>query len=324
MSGQNIFSSLKIKNMNSFNFKIPYPSYFKLNIFPLLKVMTIVLFYSIESISQQTNPGIFYAVTKPNVKDTSYLFGTYHLIKDSYLSELPYVKKALANAKGVVVETILDPADMQRVQVMGMMQNKLISDFLTKPLTDSLNAELTSTLGVDLTVFNQLKPINVVLTLSVVHLMNNNAVLQQFKGQALDAYFAEFGKTNAKNVTSLESIDEQMDIIFNQMSEQEQAEQLIYFLRNKAFMIEMGDELLKSWFANDLDKVYAVYEKLSDASGQPDFLLKTRNDKWMKVLPKLIEKETQFVAVGALHLGGPNGLIAQLKQQGYHVTPIKL
>lgn len=286
--------------------------------------MTIVLFYSIESISQQTNPGIFYAVTKPNVKDTSYLFGTYHLIKDSYLSELPHVKKALANTKGVVVETILDPADMQRVLVMGMMQNKLITDFLTKPLADSLNAELTSTLGVDLTVFNELKPINVVLTLSVVHLMNNNAVLQQFKGQALDAYFAEFGKTNTKNVTSLESIDEQMDIIFNQMSEQEQADQLIYFLRNKAFMIEMGDELLKSWFANDLDKVYAVYEKLSDTSGQPDFLLKTRNDNWMKVLPKLIDKESQFVAVGALHLGGPNGLIAQLKQQGYHVTPIKL
>lgn len=44
----------------------------------------------------------------------------------------------------------------------------------------------------------------------------------------------------------------------------------------------------------------------------------------MKVLPTLIEKESQFIAVGALHLGGPNGLIAQLNQQGYHITPIKL
>lgn len=297
---------------------------FKLYVSSILKVVTIVLLYSLESISQPTNPGIFYSVTKPHVKDTSYLFGTYHLIKDSYLSEFSFVKKALANSKGVIVETILDPADMQRVQAMGMMQNKLITDFLTKPLTDSLNAELTSTLGVDLTVFNQLKPINVVLTLSVVHLMNNNAVLQQFTGQALDAYFAEFGKTNAKNVTTLETIDEQMDIIFNQMSEQEQAEQLIYFLRNKAYMIQMGDELLKSWFDNDMDKIYAVYEKLSEVSGQSDFLLKTRNDHWMKVLPKLIEKESQFVAVGALHLGGPDGLIAQLQQQGYKVTPIKL
>jgi uncharacterized protein len=311
--------------MNFFNINNRFPfDVFKPYISSILKVVTIVLLCSLESISQQTNPGIFYAVTKQNVKDTSYLFGTYHLVKDSYLSELSFVKKALTNSKGIVVETILDPADMQRVQVMGMMQNKLITDFLTKPLADSLNAELTSTLGVDLTVFNQLKPINVVLTLSVVHLMNNNAVLQQFKGQALDAYFAEFGKTNAKNVTSLETIDEQMDIIFNQMSEQEQADQLIYFLRNKAFMIEMGDELLKSWFANDLDKIYAVFEKLSDASGQSDFLLKTRNDKWMKVLPKLIQKESQFVAVGALHLGGPDGLIAQLQQQGYKVTPIKL
>lgn len=311
--------------MNSFNLSIHIPM---LSIRPyfssLLKILTIVLFHSLQGKCQQSNPGIFYSVTKPNVKDTSYLFGTYHLVKDSYLSEFSNVKKALTNSKGVIVETILDPTDMQRVQAMGMMQNKLITDFLNKPLTDSLNAELTSTLGVDLTVFNQLKPINVVLTLSMVHLMNNNLLLQQFTGQALDAHFADFGKNNGKNVTTLETIDEQMDILFNKMSEQEQADQLIYFLRNKAFMIQMGDELLKSWFDNDMDKIYAVYEKLSEVSGQSDFLLKTRNDQWMKVLPKLIEKESQFVAVGALHLGGPDGLIAQLQQKGYKVTPIKL
>lgn len=310
--------------MNSFNSNNRYPF---IQLKPYVKsfftIVSMVLLCSMVCISQHSNSGIFYSVTKPDIKDTSYLFGTYHLVKDSYLSELKDVNKALSTAKGVVVETILDPSEMQRVQAMGMMQNKLITDFLDKPLADSLNAELTSTLGVDLTVFNQLKPINVVLTLSVVHLMNNNSVLQQFTGEALDAHFAQFGKSNGKTVTTLETIDEQMDIIFNQMSDQEQADQLIYFLRNKEFMIQMGDELLNSWFGNDMEKIYNVYERLVSISGQSDFLLKTRNDKWMKVIPNLIKKESQFIAVGVLHLGGPNGLIVQLKQNGYTVTPIK-
>ena len=34
-------------------------------------------------------------------------------------------------------------------------------------------------------------------------------------------------------------------------------------------------------------------------------------------------KESQFIAVGALHLAGPFGLVLQLQELGYTVTPIK-
>ena len=174
------------------------------------QIFIFLLFSSTSLPSQNTNIklGIFYKVSKPGVKDTSCLFGTYHLINDSYLSDLEHVNNALKKTKGVVVETIIDPSDMQRMQAAGMMQNKLVTDFLDKPLEDSLNVELTNTLGVDLSVFNQLKPINIVLTLSVVHLMNNNKILQQYKGQALDAYFADYGKSNGKNITTLETMDD--------------------------------------------------------------------------------------------------------------------
>ena len=44
----------------------------------------------------------------------------------------------------------------------------------------------------------------------------------------------------------------------------------------------------------------------------------------MNQLPDLIKQEPYFIAVGALHLVGPEGLIEQLKQLGYEVTPIEL
>jgi uncharacterized protein YbaP (TraB family) len=42
----------------------------------------------------------------------------------------------------------------------------------------------------------------------------------------------------------------------------------------------------------------------------------------MKTLPDLMAKESQFIAVGALHLAGPYGLISLLQKQGYTVTPV--
>jgi uncharacterized protein YbaP (TraB family) len=59
-----------------------------------------------------------------------------------------------------------------------------------------------------------------------------------------------------------------------------------------------------------------------DQFGNSDYLIKDRNNKWMKVLPGLMKESSQFVAVGALHLAGPDGLITQLQNSGYKVTPV--
>jgi uncharacterized protein YbaP (TraB family) len=40
-------------------------------------------------------------------------------------------------------------------------------------------------------------------------------------------------------------------------------------------------------------------------------------------LPDLLHKNSCFVAVGALHLVGENGLINLLRQKGYRVSKVK-
>ncbi len=52
-------------------------------------------------------------------------------------------------------------------------------------------------------------------------------------------------------------------------------------------------------------------------------LLDKRNTKMRKKLAPLLEKGRVFVAVGALHLPGDNGLIALLRKDGYTITPIE-
>jgi hypothetical protein len=70
--------------------------------------------------------------------------------------------------------------------------------------------------------------------------------------------------------------------------------------------------------------MYKVYEAGISISGDMDYLVKERNNNWMKVLPSLMKKQSQFIAAGALHLAGPDGLVKKLQQMGFKVTAINL
>ena len=55
---------------------------------------------------------------------------------------------------------------------------------------------------------------------------------------------------------------------------------------------------------------------------EADRLLKNRNEKWLQKLPKLMQNKSLFIAVGAGHLVGKDGLISRLKAMGYIVNPL--
>ena len=52
-------------------------------------------------------------------------------------------------------------------------------------------------------------------------------------------------------------------------------------------------------------------------------LLDDRNNHWVQELPALMQEQPLFVAVGALHLVGKNGLVNQLRARGFTLTPVK-
>ncbi len=53
-----------------------------------------------------------------------------------------------------------------------------------------------------------------------------------------------------------------------------------------------------------------------------DLLLTQRNLNWMKPLLQKLGDDSSLVAVGGLHLYGPNGLVELLRKEGYRVTPV--
>lgn len=159
------------------------------------------------------------------------------------------------------------------------------------------------------------------LTHSMVNLMKDNqAILKKYTGLPLDAFFAKTGKDQGKNVVALETIGHQMDLLFNSLSDEEQAHALRQYFWFRERNRKLGNDLLAAYLENDLEKIQQVYRLSIATSGSMDNLVTARNNNWMKVLPSLLSKQPSFVAVGALHLAGPDGLVEQLRQAGYTVT----
>ena len=52
--------------------------------------------------------------------------------------------------------------------------------------------------------------------------------------------------------------------------------------------------------------------------------LDNRNNNWVPQIETLIKNNRTFIAVGAAHLGGPNGVIRLLEARGYTLKPIQI
>jgi uncharacterized protein YbaP (TraB family) len=76
-----------------------------------------------------------------------------------------------------------------------------------------------------------------------------------------------------------------------------------------------------AYYKNESIKIIKTYESSTfDFDASYHFLTTGRNNTWMERIPVLINESPSFIAVGAIHLYGKEGLINLLKEKGYNVV----
>lgn len=81
---------------------------------------------------------------------------------------------------------------------------------------------------------------------------------------------------------------------------------------------------LDAWLA-DIDHMYGLsYEGKVVEQRSRHCLLEERNARWIGQLETLFQDGPGFVAVGAVHLVGPEGLLAALRRDGYRIEVVPL
>lgn len=291
------------------------------------RLLLAIIFFSgtLHAQEKKSEKALLWKISGNGLQEPSYLFGTYHLLGAEFLTEVPETEQPLAKAKGVVVELVLDSGKMMSVMMSkGIMQDKKISTLLSPEDFQRVDSALQALSGYSLKMFDMFKPAQASMMIGLLQAQTLNAeLLRKYEGVPLDVYIAGSAKKTGKTVTALETMEQQFDMLYNHFSVEEQAKQLVEAVDQIDFTAKASVEMLEQYLQKDLSGLGRMMESMpEDLTGNMDYMLKDRNMNWVKILPELMKSGSQFIAVGAGHLPGTDGLIALLRKEGYTVTPV--
>ncbi len=246
-----------------------------------------------------------------------YLVGTVHAAtKDMYPLPEP-ITAAFESARILVLEVDprnLNQREMERlVRRYGMLSNR-------ESLRDLLPEETWSRLvawgqRVSLSPgqLNRMKPWLATTTLVSVEL----ASIGVDRALGMEPWLTERAIERGMQIQQLETAEEQIAMLGGLPMEAQVAFLENSILDAEEFSESVG-ELLGAWRDGNLGAMAAL---LADAyAEQPllyEVMIAARNHRWMKAIgPMLASGQIHYVAVGALHLVGPDGLVALLLEAG--------
>lgn len=284
------------------------------------------------------NAQILYKITGKDAKGASYIIGTYHLADASFTEKIPGLQTALAETEQVYgevnMENIMQPTSSQKMTAAMMLpEGQTLKTVLTPEQFDKVSAFAKELMGVGLDndmVFSQLGKMSprALATQFTLLLFMKNSTTPFNPANGLDNFFQMQAKQNNKPIGGLETIDFQIETLYKSTPIERQVEELICLVDNKEYNLMMVQEITKAFYAQDLQAIEkAADEKLNNSCDstpeEEETLIYGRNDNWMKLMPSIMAEKPTFFAVGALHLVGERGMLAQLQKAGYTVTPCK-
>jgi uncharacterized protein len=135
------------------------------------------------------------------------------------------------------------------------------------------------------------------------------------------AVLAEAGD---RRVVELEGAAAQLGI-FDALPEKEQRDLLRAVLADASALEGGGPDLARAWRSGDMELIER--ETTRGLLADPELreaLFTARNIRWSERIAKEMRAGLRpFVAVGAAHMAGPEGLPALLSQEGYRVTRLR-
>ena len=282
-------------------------------------------------ISFGVNAQILWKISGKGLSKPSYVIGTHHLAPVSIVESVADFKQVLNAVEQVYGELVMDemnsPANMQKMQRAIVMPNDTtLNVLLNQAQYDSVAVVVKQLMGVDLKMMNQVKPAFLTSQLAVI------LAMKSVKGfnpqQQLDGWIQNEAKKQGKKICGLETMDMQMDILFNSQTLKRQAEQLYATVTHMAESAEMAKKMTDAYMEQNLELLGdAMHTKLgNDCDALPeeeDVLIYNRNENWVKLMPAIMKGNQTLFAVGAGHLIGKRGVLNLLKKQGYTVSPVK-
>jgi hypothetical protein len=272
--------------------------------------------------------GLLWRVEKPGVAP-SHLFGTFHASDATLMATFDRAIGPLRASTQVATELgdlskTSKTLALARVTLSAISASNHSLSLISDPKKREKIVAMAASRGIDGDKLDALAPWMLIGLFALPA-----CELAKADRQAVDDRVVEIGKETGAQIEALETIDEQVDAL-SQINPKLVGDYLS-LVADKPAIVEDGFRTMVGLYArshigaalpalkhglNMSEQQFAMNDAFSKR------LLGDRNEIMRKRSTPLLEKGKAFIAVGALHLSGPDGLVALLRRDGWIVTKV--
>jgi len=282
----------------------------------------ILLFLSQLNFAQKIQEkSLLWEISGKNLTKPSYIFGTMHVMCQGDVVLTPEIEKSLQSADQIMMEL-----DMDDPMIMFNMMGATLSKD-GKTLTEKLGEDLSK--KVDAILQERAK-----ISLAMLDNLNLQALSMQLGLLGLscpmelgyDMLLTQEAQKNGKEIFGLETVEEQLKVLMEQ-SDEETLKAISFMVNNFSEVEKELMTMVETYKARDVQKLYDIaFESYKDPKYPQvklEEMLDNRNKNWIPILENAMKDKSLFIAVGAAHLAGENGVINLLRKQGYTVKAMQ-
>jgi len=281
-----------------------------------------------EAAAVPNGKGLLWKLEKPGEKP-SYLFGTMHMTDTRVTTLPPAARQAYDGAGTIIIETtdILDKtkmmaALMKEPDLMMFTDSTTLSSLLSPQDVAVMDKGLDAR-GIPPATVAKMKPwiLSAMLALPACELARQTA-----GGRVLDDKLATDAKASGKTVEGLETAADQLRAMASLP--------ISFHMKGLVETLKLGDKV------NDVNETMIIlYQRGEIGMIEPLFkaaipgeaddyvefdqtMIVSRNKVMADHAKPILARGNVFMAVGAMHLPGPEGLVEDFRKAGYSVTAV--
>jgi len=272
--------------------------------------------------AEEKQQSLLWEISGNGLNTSSFLYGTIHMInkEDFFLTEA--TESAFEKSSRVTFEIDMEEmtdfsALMPLIMSANMKGDTTLSDLLSEE-DYALVREHFSDFGPMFSFLERIKPM--FLSAMDPEEMMSGGGMSSGGMVSYEMELMGMAQSQSKEIDGLETAAYQMSM-FDSIPYKEQADMLVETIKGSSSNTDQFSEMIELYKAQDVEAMYQYIQESGGMEGFDDLLLVQRNLNWIPIMETMMAEEATFFAVGAGHLGGPQGVINLLRKAGYTVSP---
>ena len=259
--------------------------------------------------------GLLWEINRQGIQ-ASHVFGTIH-VSDPDVTNLPEkVSDTLTQSGQFIMEALPEPDEVVKLtQMMFFNDGRRLNEFIAPPLFDR-TVEILSSYQILLEAVMVMKPWAAFMVMNY----------PPGNDMPLDLKLLAIAQEKGIEAHGLELLQEQGKI-FDDLTLATQLGLLIDTVCHYDLVLEDFERIKSLYIKRDLKGLYEISRNLSVSDERVyqeliSKLLTNRNITMVERMQPALEKGNAFIAIGALHLTGDDGVLSLLEQKGYAIKLI--